>query len=294
MSEVLETEFSADLMSLVRALISSRFDRHAHHLDDRTHIGRLLFGKMLRTRLASRLAGHDCVRLGRSVLGRVCAAVEMAHAASLCHDDVIDGAVVRRGRASLWRQTSPSAAVLVGDLLFCKAFALLLETEGGRYARIFLDKVSEMCEAETEHELSLRGEILSEETCLRINRGKTGPLFGLVGHVCGGKDSVLSGSLEEAGYRIGTAYQLADDLCDAIGNEKRMGKTLGTDSARGKFTLPQLPFCGEEYVRDRIDSLLNSSLECVSAYLDTRRRLADFIVLDLKPVLEAIHLTNVR
>ena len=99
-------------------------------------------GKMLRTRLAGRLA--EAGRVSGETLAPLCGAVELLHAASLCHDDVIDSAPVRRSHPALWHRTSPSGAVLIGDLLMCEAIDLLLGVEGGRHMAPFVSKLREV------------------------------------------------------------------------------------------------------------------------------------------------------
>ena len=195
-------------------------------------------GKLLRTRLAQALAPkgwHEWL----PHLVPACTALELIHTASLFHDDVVDGASLRRGKPALWRVFTPSGAVLIGDMLFCEALSVLLETGNNRLFRLFNAKVKEVCEFEARQELLLRGKRCDLETCLDIARGKTGPLFAFAAMVCAGDDLELERSLEEAGYRIGCAYQIADDLQDEEGSEASAGKTLGTDRLRRKFTLPQ-------------------------------------------------------
>jgi hypothetical protein len=103
-------------------------------------------------------------------------------------------------------------------------------------ARFFSEKVAEMCRAEVEQELLLRGMRLTAEKCLAIARNKTGSLFAFAAGICADDGRQLR-AFEEAGYAVGTAYQLADDLIDETGNESGAGKTLGTDRLRNKFTL---------------------------------------------------------
>jgi len=93
-----------------------------------------------------------------------------------------------------------------------------------------------MCDAETRQELILRGATPTWERCLEIANGKTGSLFAYVAGACGGPDPECRAACEASGYDVGTAYQIADDLLDATGNEALSGKTLGTDDARGKIT----------------------------------------------------------
>ncbi len=131
------------------------------------------------------------------------------------------------------------------------------------------------------------GRELDEATHLHLARGKTGPLFAFVGYVSGGEDEGLCEGLEEAGYRIGTAYQLGDDLVDVAGDERAARKTLGTDRMRRKFTLAQSSAGdGARAVRDRVRELCSGALGCVGAWPAVRLGLGRFLELDLKPALE--------
>ena len=249
-----------------------------------------MHGKMLRTKLAVKLSENTHVAADSETLAYVCAAIELVHTASLCHDDVIDNGLIRRGKATLWKATSPSAAVLIGDLLFCESILLVHQAEGGRYLQPFISKVKEVCSSEIDQEMLLRWNVLDERTCMRLARGKTGPLFALVGLVLGRNDPALSSALEETGYYIGTAYQLADDLLDIAGDERITGKTLGTDSIRGKFTLPQSPDTTTTMMRETISDLCISALERLNDWPDVRTGLENYIENDLQPTFNHIDL----
>ena len=247
----------------------------------------LLPGKMLRTQLAGRLVSAAGSRADVQRVEQLCAAVEIVHTASLCHDDVIDGGTVRRGAASLWRQTGPSAAVLIGDALLADAIALVASAGNPAALDAFLRKIRETCTAEATQELILRGNAVSEADCLRVARGKTGPFFAFAACVCGGADSTLSAALEEAGYRVGTVYQLADDLLDVTGGlaehgpELRSRKTLGTDAARRKSTLAH---GGEEGLRTahkHMTALSRSALDLLAAWPKARAGLEMFLLHDM-------------
>ncbi len=268
-----------------RRRIESCLDSAARAAGLSVRPSQLLPGKMLRTRLAARLHGH--LSGGDGALQGVCAAVELTHTASLCHDDVIDNALMRRGLPALWRVSSRSGSVLLGDLLLCEAMGILIDTEDGRLVRPFLAKLRETCSAEAEQELHLRGRRLGRAECLRIARGKTGPLFAFVGLAAGGQDATLSAALEEAGYRIGTAYQLADDLLDVEGREEDAGKTLGTDLARRKFTLAHAPEDGRSAARRLVAELCAGALQAAEAWPAARQALAEFLRLDVQPVFHA-------
>ncbi len=243
-------------------------------------------GKMLRTRLVGRLCAGGRSSVDRTILQAACAATELVHTASLCHDDVVDNSLIRRSLPTLWRTVGSSGAILIGDLLLCEAMTLLMETGGGRLARGFLTKVTEVVEAEAQQELLYRGKEVDVETCVRLARGKTGPLFAFVAGTCGGEDKALCGLLEEAGYRIGTAYQLADDLVDILGTECTAGKTLGTDLIRGKFTLPHIDDAGRRVARESIGELCISAVELLDGYPKAREGVVEFLRHDLCPIME--------
>lgn len=278
---------SAGFQANVRGLIAVRVDRIAPTVATRVDTDQFLPGKMLRTRFAAQLVTAGlCVRT--ATLERVCAATELIHTASLCHDDVIDNAVIRRFRPTLWRETSPSGAVLIGDLLLCEALDLLLDAENGRYTRAFVAKVRELCSAEAEQELVQRGEQLDEPACLRIARGKAGSLFAFIGEVCGGDDAELSAALEEAGYAIGAAYQLSDDLLDIVGDEDVAGKTLRTDAERRKFTLPHVSEERGALVWRHVAALCGAARSSVAAWPEIQNALEQFLACDLQPALDRI------
>ncbi len=278
------------LVARVRETIGRRLERVAAGIGAQEAMVQLMPGKMLRTRFAARLAASVARPPKAATLERACAGIEMVHTASLCHDDVVDGGLTRRARPTLWRATSSSAAVLIGDVLLCEAMQLLLDTEGGRYVRAFVEKVGEVCRGEAEQELVLRGKSWDEETCLQIARAKTGPLFAFAGHVCGADDEALCRGLAEAGYRVGTAYQLADDLLDVLGREDVAGKTLGTDRARGKFTLASASGEGRHALKRHIADQFESGLECLRQWPGPRDALARFVSCDLIPLFDRYNL----
>ncbi len=286
MSDIATTSKSTDIVSGVRLLIDSGVQRVATAAGVAVVVQQLKPGKMLRTKLAARLMEHDPAPVSHETVTRVCAATELIHTASLCHDDVVDNGLIRRALPTLWRGTTSSAAVLIGDLLLCEAMTLLVEADNGRHLGAFVRKVREVCATEVEQELHWRGEQPDEATCLRLARGKTGPLFAFVASVCAPRDDVLSSALEESGYRIGAAYQLADDLLDVIGDEKSCGKTLGTDVARRKFTLAQSFREDPGALVTQIRKLCLSALACVGAWPGARKGLDRFLSDDLQPVFE--------
>lgn len=190
-------------------------------------------GKMLRARLTLRVGTAN--GLSEDVMMRAAAAVEMMHAASLLHDDVIDGGKLRRGEPAFWVREGVPGAILLGDLLVCKAIAVLSGLDEGRLMNKFIEFSSEMCDAEAEQELVMRGHDMDWAQTVSVARRKTGSLFAFAASA-GAVDESMRTALQESGYAIGTAYQLADDILDAYGDVGTSDKTLGKDADREKTT----------------------------------------------------------
>ena len=274
-----------ELVRCVRGIVDERLAAVVVPLAGREAAEALRCGKMLRTHLAARVACCGASQASHATIERACAAAELVHTASLCHDDVIDNALIRRGQPSLWQRVGPTGAILIGDLLLSTAFELVAEA-GPECVRVLAARVSEVASAEAEEELVLLGGAADEETCLRLARQKTGSLFAFAAWSAGGDDAALRKALQEAGYRIGAAYQLADDLLDVVGHEATAAKSLGTDALRGKPTLPASGRCGPGAARDRIRELGSSAPGVLNAWPKAARAVADFLALDLQPVFD--------
>ena len=277
-----------DFVKRVRNIIDTVVENVSRSFGCTVALDTLLPGRMLRTAFASRLLECGGLTVETERLASACAATELVHTASLCHDDVIDNGLIRRGIPTLWRTTTPSCSVLIGDVLLSESLYLLLQTFESRCVRHFVSKVREVCMTEIEQEIIWRGQQADESVCMRIARGKTGPLFGFVGYAAGGKEVRLSSSLEEAGYCIGTAYQLFDDLLDVTGTESIIGKTLRSDVRRGKVTMPQLTGNAAGIINSKILELCSSALECVQAWPEAQKGIEEFFKLDLQPAFDRI------
>jgi len=287
MGHVIQTHSATALVSRTRSRVREQLCRMPLPRVSAQDLRLLGPGKMLRTRFAARLHEEASLPVRSDCLTDACVAVELVHTASLCHDDVIDGAQVRRAAPALWRRVGPSAAVLVGDMLLCEAIGTIIGGPARQYGEAFLARIREMCLVESEHEMSLLGRRLEPDTCVRLARGKTGALFAFLGLVCGGEDEPLAGALQEVGYRIGAAYQLADDLLDRTGDEEVAGKTLGSDAARGKFTLPQSD-AGTLLTQERMVRLCEESLNDLLGWPGARAALESFLIRDLDPPLSRL------
>ena len=158
----------------------------------------LVGGKMLRARLALRLSGASDVP--HAVCLRIAAAVEMIHAASLLHDDVIDHAFLRRGESAFWVTKGATGSILLGDLVVARAVKMMTDT--GRLSLVcdLVAALGEMCDAEAQQELLLRNRQPDWATCVSIARRKTGSLFAFAAQSCAGENAALRAALREAGY----------------------------------------------------------------------------------------------
>ena len=191
-------------------------------------------GRMLRARLGIRLGRANSVP--EPVIHRTAAAIELIHAASLLHDDVIDNGHIRRNAPAYWEKNGTAGAILLGDLLVFYALKLLTPLRDPRLGEALIRYLGEVGEAEVLQEIIHRGEPQSWNDCIQTARRKTGPLFAFMGFMAGGPDEALSDLLAECGYLVGSAYQLADDLLDAYGDADTTDKSLGRDLLRGKHT----------------------------------------------------------
>ena len=242
-------------------------------------------GKLLRARLLFRIgpaAGMD-----DGTLINAAASVEMVHAASLVHDDVIDGSVIRRHAPAFWVENGAAGAILVGDMLFCEAMRFLEHGEDARLMPILMRFTSQMCDAEAEQSLILRGTTPTWEDCIRLARRKTGSLFAFAARAAGGRDDALCAALEEAGFLLGTAYQLADDILDAFGDGAASDKSLGLDARQRKVTAATAWRGGQAGLLAYVEDLCTASHDVLSAWPAVGAAWRAYVTQDIRPCLDA-------
>ena len=159
-------------------------------------------------------------------------AVELVHMATLVHDDLIDGAAVRRGRAAAWSEHGEGAAKASGDYLFARAFAVLAETAGPGAVAVLADASLSLARGEAMQRRQRHQPETTIEDYLERCALKTGKLFEAA--------CVLGGGSGEYGRLLGIAFQIADDVLDCTGETIETGKVPGTDLRDGTPTLPLL------------------------------------------------------
>ena len=198
--------------------------------------------------LASKFHDHDVSR----VLP-LAAAVEMLHTATLVHDDLLDGSLLRRGNATLNAKLSAGAVILVGDYLFARAADLAAATESVPVVSIFSKTLMTICRGEITHAFDEDGWLRTKEGYYHSTYSKTASLFAASaesGALLSGAGSATVRSLRDYGCNLGMAFQIVDDILDFVGDEAEMGKPIGSDLRQGTVTLPLLLYFEEHPKHD--------------------------------------------
>jgi octaprenyl-diphosphate synthase len=175
----------------------------------------------------------------------VAVVVEMIHTATLVHDDVLDEALVRRQVASCNALYGNEGAVLLGDFLFARAFALSASLENRLASRHLAEITSVVCQGEILQNRERGNLDLPEERYFEIIGKKTAVLYAAsaeMGARYAAAPDGVAGALHGYGMALGLAFQIVDDILDVDGDEEEVGKSLGTDVAMGKMTLPVIHF----------------------------------------------------
>lgn len=170
------------------------------------------------------------------------AAVELLHTATLVHDDLIDGSLLRRGMPTLNARWSPPATVLTGDFLFARAAITAAETDHLALMKLFSETLATIVNGELTQMFTSRGMINRDNYYKRIY-AKTASLFEMTSHAAAmvsPVDESVSETMRNFGYQIGMAFQIVDDILDFNGEQSAVGKPLGSDLLNGQVTLPAI------------------------------------------------------
>lgn len=188
------------------------------------------------------------------------ASVEMLHTATLVHDDVVDNSFVRRGSPTLNATWNSGATILAGDFLFALAASLAAETENVRVMSIFAQGLMTICSGELKQIFSSRGRLPTREEYYQRIYSKTASLFAAsteTGAVLSGAPEPEVQALREYGRTLGMAFQIVDDVLDFVGDERELGKPVGSDLRQGIVTLPALYFHETHPADDALMKVLN-------------------------------------
>ncbi len=262
----------AQVEQLLEQELSSRFPT----VDELMKHGFRLGGKRMRPAL---------VLLSAKASGKVCeehilisAVVEMIHTATLVHDDVLDEATLRRHLMTVNARWNNEASVLLGDYLFTHALCLTTRLEDISVYRLLAETTRTLCEGEL-RQVQHRGNYeISEEEYLDIIGEKTAALCqcaAYLGAYYAGASASQQEALRSYGGDLGVAFQITDDLLDLVGDEQTVGKSLGTDLAKQKLTLPLIRLLAQLAEQDRsaVVELLRQPIQAVRpALCDWLRR----------------------
>ncbi len=225
-----------DVEELMRAQVD------AHHPDLHTVVEHLVSsgGKRVRpavTLLTGRMFGADPKRL--IILA---ASIEMLHTATLVHDDLIDGSLLRRGIPTVNAQWSPAATVLAGDYIFARAAKMAAQTDSVDVMQSFAEALATIVDGEITQMFTSRG-IASREDYYQRIYAKTASMFVLAtksAALISGSDENTVEAMRIFGYEIGMAFQIVDDILDFTGEQEAVGKPVASDLRQGLVTLPAI------------------------------------------------------
>ena len=197
-------------------------------------------GKRLRALLtlgSAKLCGY--LKGGRDI--NLAACVELIHAATLMHDDVIDNGEIRRGKKTLNSVWGNQSSILIGDYLLSRCFEMMVEDENLEVLKLLSSTSAKIAQGEI-LQLQHKGETdMLEETYFKIISSKTAELFAAatkVGAILGNKNNKIKEALGFYGKNLGLIFQIADDTLDYNSDLNLFGKKIGNDFFEGKITLP--------------------------------------------------------
>lgn len=211
-------------------------------------------GKRLRPALVFFSGWENGAGTVSPALVRAAATVELIHLATLVHDDILDDAKIRHSSPTLFAKYGSHTAVLLGDAIFAHALKLMSDFDAIELCRALASATRKICSGEIWQTAERGNAAISLDDYFGMIQMKTGELFeisALAGAMLSGGGADKARAFAEFGRRLGRAYQIFDDIIDYLGDENAIGKTLGTDLASGKFTLPEILFLRKLDARER-------------------------------------------
>jgi geranylgeranyl pyrophosphate synthase len=189
------------------------------------------------------------------------AAVEMLHTATLVHDDVVDGSLLRRGSPTLNAHWSPGATILTGDYMFARAADLAAQTDNVRVMQIFARTLMTIVSGELRQLFGDATRRQTREDYFKRIYAKTASMFELATEAAGvlidaSEDEILA--LRQYGHDLGIAFQIMDDVLDFIGDASQVGKPVANDLRQGIVTLPVIDYLDTHPLDQRVTDLLRS------------------------------------
>jgi heptaprenyl diphosphate synthase len=222
-------------------------------------------GKRIRPALV--LLSAKCGRYDLEKLTPAAMAVELTHAATLVHDDVIDRATVRRGRPTVAASLGDEPAIVIGDFHFAKAYELAARTDSPEVVAILARAVMSICAGEVRQQAIRFQYSTSVDEYMRRIEAKTATLLAAccdIGALLAGLKDAERDALRAYGRLLGLAFQIADDVLDYTGSEDEIGKPIGHDIAEGFATLPLMLALEEPSVSKGLEPVLRDGMQLTS------------------------------
>jgi geranylgeranyl pyrophosphate synthase len=219
-----------------------RSQSYGAHPDLGTALEHLLSSGGKRIRPALALLVGQMLGAPRDKITTLAAAVELLHNATLVHDDLIDGALLRRGNPTLNARWTPPATVLTGDFIFARAAKLAADTDHLPLMKLFAETLAVIVNGELTQLFSARG-LTSRENYYKRIYAKTASLIEMTTRtsaMISPVDESVVESMRVYGYNLGMAFQIVDDVLDFTGEQAEVGKPVGSDLLQGLVTLPAI------------------------------------------------------
>jgi geranylgeranyl pyrophosphate synthase len=229
-----------DQISQVEVLMKAQVNGHHPHLQ--VVLEHLVSSGGKRVRPAVALLTGGMLHADGDRLLKLAGSIEMLHTATLVHDDLIDGSLLRRGIPTLNAQWSPAATVLAGDYIFARAAAMAAQTDSIDVMQLFAETLATIVNGEIIQMFTSRG-IASREDYYQRIYAKTASMFVLATEsaaLLGGVDDDVVLAVRQYGYEIGMAFQIVDDILDFTGSQSAVGKPVASDLRQGLVTLPAI------------------------------------------------------
>lgn len=281
-----------------------RLQAHDRHLELQAAFDHLIVAGGKRIRPALVLLTGNMLGADHDRLITTAAAVEMLHTATLVHDDLIDGSLLRRGNPTLNSHWSPAATVLTGDFIFARAAKLAANTDCLPLMKLFAETLAIIVNGELTQLFTSRG-IASRENYDQRIYAKTASLFEMSARAAAMISPVeqeIVNKMQEFGRNIGMAFQILDDILDFTGEQESVGKPVGSDLLQGLVTMPTLYYIEKNPNDKNVVTLLNGnfftqqdamielvhsvrSSECIKLALNDARSLVEDVIknLDVMP-----------
>jgi len=198
--------------------------------------------------------------------------IEAIHTASLLHDDVVDDAVMRRGKTTSHSIWGNQIVILVGDFIYANALRLAVGEKNLSIVEALSQAIMKMSEGEVFQLYKAADPSITSEDYLTIIAAKTGALFSAacrIGGILGNLDEERIEALANFGLKIGVVFQMSDDILDFDADEERLGKTIGKDLDEGKITLPMI------YLLQSVDDAEREEITGIIQSKDNPKRYGD-------------------